>query len=145
MKNWATLGALVGLTLGMAGAGPASAQDAAGPIAIEGCAFNPWTLSPFELGGAVGVRFKAAVPADDVDFRLIWGDGKRTNLHDSGRFSPGVTIAHMLDFPLLGPVTGETLHSLHLSVVRAHTNAGAVWEPSEGAPGQDVACAVYPI
>jgi hypothetical protein len=137
-----TLAAFAGIAVLLA-AGPAAAQVPAPSVAVDGCGFNTWTLIPNSNAGAVQIRFVANVPTDVVDFRLSWGDGKLTALHDVGHFTPGVEIAHQLDFQLPGPVSGETVQSLRVQVTRTHAESGATWEaPASGGP--DFACKIYP-
>jgi hypothetical protein len=139
-----TLAALVGIAflLAAGSARPAFAQDRTSAVAVENCGFNTWTLLPNALSGSVEIRFKAAVPTDVVDFQLLWGDGKLTQLHDVGHFSPGVPITHVLDFQLLGLVSGETLQTLHVMVVHTHTESGRSYEsPLSGGP--DYTCHIY--
>lgn len=124
-----------------------AAELSQAPIRIDRCSFSTLTLSSTGSTGAVQVGFTitGAVPADQVAFHVIWGDGDHENdLVDVGHFTPGVSIFHALEFRLIGNVTGATFQLIRLQVTRVHLADGSVWAlPPTGGSGPEMRCAVY--
>lgn len=122
-----------------------SGTAVAPPVTINSCAFNPWTLLPIGATGMFLVRFavQGGAAADDVRFRMLWGDDSFTPVDDAGSFAPGTEIRHQLDFTKYGEVGGEMFKSLNLVVEHVHLTNGTTWDVPSLSAAPSVKCVLY--
>jgi hypothetical protein len=106
------------------------------PVQVEACSTSPQVnyyddgnglLLPETAGEQLKVKFTNTTnkQISSVTFAVRDGSGQPTYVTDTGRFAPGVTIAHSLQSPIEGDQLGCSISSV------AFTD-GSTWMPNAG-------------
>lgn len=103
--------------------------DTSVPVNIASCQMG--VSSMYRMDAAlIDARFKnlSETTADQIDFRVWWGDGTVDTVHDVGSFAPGVTIKHNWYVGLsIRPIVPRLWEYVRVSVSRVHYVNGSEW------------------